>query len=783
MEPSETPLAELCRTRDGTVIFSDINIISGMDQTSFLFQQAASVGISHSDLLRHLYNQAAARHGLQALPQPPLSIAANLSADPYEELSHDEAKSELILDSEGRVHHWTPPPDHAWDKFRCDLEDGTATHGLMVHEFLDQDERRSPVIEGDTPHFQDFPLGWTVHPKYLKDGLDRDNFLLARYQAAKPKPQDGSSSDARRVWVLMGGETTERQVSLMSGINVWLHLNRCHDVIAEPFVLTPSSGMTSERSRRKKMLERHSYLRQLGFDEAQVEEIMPDLSINAIQSTPLSSGSIGWRNVWAVPPHLLIRRTVEEIHDSCVERMQLANHPEHAQDDVLKAREAARQQAQNDLADANVEGVARLWSDDPRSNPPGAERMSLDLFARRALLANAVVFVATHGGFGENGDLQMFLEEAGIPFTGSGFLASQICMDKLETARALESLEPKGISTAPKEVVDTSALLSSPSAAAEYARLRRILPATPALCVKPISDGCSTGVVRISCEEDFVKYAKAVSERWPKIPAGTLSQPHPDIQMPVDPNARYLAEPFIETDPLVITNNPETGRDEVEWIGESRWVEVTIGLVGEFGRMHAMVPSITVCERGDVLSIEEKVQSGTGVNLTPPPADIIVPEAQTAARQRCELIADVLGLSGIARIDAFVHADTGELVVIEVNTVPAMTPHTVLLHQALQEDPPMYPQDLFRSVVELSLLPPEEESAEKGDTYVDDGSTWYDDNLYSGDVSGSGDSGESWGWDTPQAASSEGGNDEGWGSSSPGSSGQQTDLESAKGKW
>lgn len=41
-------------------------------------------------------------------------------------------------------------------------------------------------------------------------------------------------------------------------------------------------------------------------------------------------------------------------------------------------------------------------------------------------------------------------------------------------------------------------------------------------------------------------------------------------------------------------------------------------------------------------------------------------QALAVARQRCELIADVLGLAGVARIDAFMHADTGELVVIEV---------------------------------------------------------------------------------------------------------------------
>lgn len=98
---------------------------------------------------------------------------------------------------------------------------------------------------------------------------------------------------------------------------------------------------------------------------------------------------------------------------------------------------------QVELANAGVEGVAASWSDDPFAEPPCAEWMNMDIFAKRALLNNAVVFVATHGGYGENGELQAFLEDAGIPFTGSNVAASQTCMNKFETALALEPLEAK----------------------------------------------------------------------------------------------------------------------------------------------------------------------------------------------------------------------------------------------------------------------------------------------------------------------------------------------------
>ncbi|PKI31309.1 hypothetical protein CRG98_048301, partial [Punica granatum] len=77
-------------------------------------------------------------------------------------------------------------------------------------------------------------------------------------------------------------------------------------------------------------------------------------------------------------------------------------------------------------------------------------------------------------------------------------------------------------------------------------------------------------------------------------------------------------------------------------------------------------------------------------------------EALEKCKQRIELIADTLQLEGFSRIDAFVNVDSGEVLIIEVNTVPGMTPSTVLIHQALTEQPPMYPQQFFRTLLDLS---------------------------------------------------------------------------------
>ena len=60
-----------------------------------------------------------------------------------------------------------------------------------------------------------------------------------------------------------------------------------------------------------------------------------------------------------------------------------------------------------ELADASVDNVAAGWGDDPYAEPPAAEKMCMAVFAKRARLENAVVFLATHGGYGEDGELQV----------------------------------------------------------------------------------------------------------------------------------------------------------------------------------------------------------------------------------------------------------------------------------------------------------------------------------------------------------------------------------------
>ena len=162
--------------------------------------------------------------------------------------------------------------------------------------------------------------------------------------------------------------------------------------------------------------------------------------------------------------------------------------------------------------------------------------------------------------------------------------------------------------------------------------------------------------------------------------------------MPASQPIGLLLEAFIETDQVHIAGNT------LQWQASTNWIEVTVGVLGATGCVRALTPSLTIAQ-SHVLSLEEKFQGGTGVNITPPPAPQVSKKALAAAKKRIEQVAQCLGISGFARIDAFMHTQSGEVIIIEANTVPGLTPSTVIYHQALAEAPPYYPREFLESIL------------------------------------------------------------------------------------
>lgn len=81
------------------------------------------------------------------------------------------------------------------------------------------------------------------------------------------------------------------------------------------------------------------------------------------------------------------------------------------------------------------------------------------------------------------------------------------------------------------------------------------------------------------------------------------------IEMPSPPPEQLIFEPFIETDDITLSSeSANENTHNIMWKGHSRWVEVTVGVIGKRGSMRSLSPSVTVKETGDILSLEEKFQ-------------------------------------------------------------------------------------------------------------------------------------------------------------------------------
>jgi D-alanine-D-alanine ligase len=108
------------------------------------------------------------------------------------------------------------------------------------------------------------------------------------------------------------------------------------------------------------------------------------------------------------------------------------------------------------------------------------------------------VFIALHGRFGEDGTVQGVLEWFGIPYTGSGVLASALAMDKVRTKRLWAA---EGLPTAPYEVLGKDTNLKAVAK-------KLGVP----LFVKPASEGSSVGMTKVKNAGDLEEaYALAVN--------------------------------------------------------------------------------------------------------------------------------------------------------------------------------------------------------------------------------------------------------------------------------
>ena len=420
----------------------------------------------------------------------------------------------------------------------------------------------------------------------------------------------------KRVNVMFGGKTSERQVSLMSGTNAWLKLR--NSKIYDPFpYLLDTEG-----------------------------------------------------NIWRLSYAYTLNHTVEEI--------------------ALNCKNAKKDQKRLLCFQEKVSKRLALREGETSEEMFVPEKMSKKQFLERS----PYVFLGLHGGDGEDGTLQKEMEKIGLKFNGSGSKVSKICMDKWKTGEIANSMGVDGLDST------IGSLLSLKEAyraldKRETAKIwRDICKKTKAetIIVKPRSDGCSSGIVKLISHTELKKYLEYLRTGVEFMPAGEFSEQNDIVHMPRGKVTDLVFEKFIETDLISMEE------DRVNVVEKGGWLETTVGVLGERGRLRVFNPSITVAE-GAILTVEEKFQGGTGINLTPLPESLVNVVCVKKIKKIIKCFIEKVGLEDYGRIDAFISSKTGDVKIIEINSLPALTPSTVLYHQALAEDPPIYPTELLERII------------------------------------------------------------------------------------
>jgi D-alanine-D-alanine ligase len=252
------------------------------------------------------------------------------------------------------------------------------------------------------------------------------------------------------------------------------------------------------------------------------------------------------------------------------------------------------------------------------------------------------VFIALHGRYGEDGTMQGALEQLGIPYTGPGVMASAIAMDKVMTKRIWQSM-----------ALPTPRFLVLDAHNASREELRQVpdvlgLP----LMLKAPHEGSTIGIAKVAGYSDMSE-GFALCAKYDEV---------------------VLAEEFIR------------GR------------ELTVPVLGA-GRTARALPIVEIRAPEGNYDYQHKYFTDDTKYLCPAPLDAALTERiQSLALQAFK----ALGCEGWARVDFMLRDTDNEPFLLEINTSPGMTGHS-LVPMAAKADGVSY-EDLCVEILASAAL-------------------------------------------------------------------------------
>jgi D-alanine-D-alanine ligase len=275
-----------------------------------------------------------------------------------------------------------------------------------------------------------------------------------------------------------------------------------------------------------------------------------------------------------------------------------------------------------------------------------------------------VVFIALHGRPGEDGNVQSQLDAVGLPYNGSRPHSAAITINKFDT---LQQLKAHGFTTTPQFILSKKEYDLNQEESINLLESKFSYP----FLLKPVDDGCSSAVKIIKDRPSLKIYLDGLLRD-----GATLSSGMRDKLM-LSYNEEFPKKEEVLVEKLITQE------------GAEHFLEITGGMLTHMEnnqvRFEVFEPSEALAG-GEILSLEEKFLAGEGQNITPARFSKSFASYEVIANQVKEDLkkaAQILNVEGYCRIDAFVRitANKAETIVIEINSLPGMTPATCIFHQ------------------------------------------------------------------------------------------------------